>query len=201
MTDPVETPNRETTPRGKIGRLPVTLRDAVNGMIRDNKEAADIIAFLDSHGVSGVTAQNVSNWKSNGYTKWLANQERIDGIRATWDFAAQLARAESDEGIDGLTVASDAASRVAITRIMSALEGFDDDRLLTTLRERPEKLFDLIHALSSLRKGDQDATKLKMIVGKWREAADSLKARMEGNGGTATQADFDDVFKEAYGLK
>lgn len=200
MNDPAETPNRETTPRGKIGRLPVAIRNAVNAMIRDNAEAADIIAYLDSHGATGITPQNVSNWKTNGYAKWLANQDRIDGIRATWDFAAQLAKAESEEGIDGLTVASDAAGRVAITRIMAALENFDDDRLVTVLRERPEKLFDLIHALSSLRKGDQDATKLRMAVERWRDAADTLKTKIDETG-TATREDFDQVFAEAYGLK
>ena len=202
MSEPVtsETPAHEATPRGKIGRLSHALREKVNGMLRDNATAEDIIAMLKADGVEGITPQNISNWKANGFQKWLNGQERIDKIRSNYDFALSLAKAEAEEGIDGLTVASDAASRVAISQIMTVLENFDISSLSQALGEKPAKFIELLHALSSIRQRDQAGVALRMKVQQWKDAADKLRDTIDANG-VATKEDFDAIYKEAYGVK
>lgn len=194
-------PNYEATPRGKIGRLPHAVREMVNGMLRDNATAETILETLKTkHGVDGITPQNISNWKANGFQKWLDGQERIEKIRANYDFAQSLAKAEAEDGIDGLTIASDAASRVAISQIMTVLENFDIGALSQTLDEKPAKFIELLHALSSIRQRDQAGVALRMKVKQWQDAADKLKATIDENG-VATKEDFDAIYREAYGVK
>lgn len=195
-----DTPNRETTPRGKIGRLTHALREQVNTMLRDNATAEAIITFLTEKGVPGITDQNVSNWKQNGFQKWLAMQDRIDGMRANYDFAQSLVAAEAAEGIDGLTVASDAASRVALSQIMTVLENFNVKDLADTLKEKPAKFIELIHALSSIRQRDQAGAVLKMKLDAFKSAADKLREKID-EAGVATAEDFDKIYKDAYGVK
>lgn len=190
----------DATPRGKIGRLKHELREQVNTMLRDNAEAAEIIAHLEANGIHGITPQNISNWKANGYEKWLRNQDRIDGIRANIDFAQSLIASEKSEGIDGLTMASDAASRVALSQIMTVLENFDISSLTDALHEKPAKFIELIHAISSIRQRDQAGTALAMKVRQFEEAAKKLKDVIDENG-VATAEDFNAIYRDAYGIK
>ena len=88
------------TPRGKIGRLPEALRAQVNGLLRDNKTAEEIIALLDAQGVAGVTPQNVSAWKKFGYQKWERLQDRVDLMRARRDMAKQMVEEAREDGDD-----------------------------------------------------------------------------------------------------
>lgn len=190
----------EATPRGKIGRLPHGLREAVNGMLRDHATAEDIITFLATKGVEGITPQNVTNWKQNGFEKWLRNRERIDGLREQIEFARSLAKADQDEGIDGLTVASDAAARVAVGQIMTALESFSPAHLAEMMADKPAKFMELVHALAAMRRGDQEAAKLKMKLDAFHRAYEQLVAATEKTG-TASSEDIKGFFAEAYGVK
>jgi len=181
------------TPRGKIGRLATTLRDAVNAMIRDNREAEDIIGFLVSKGVEGVTPQNVSAWKANGYQEWLRRQERIEEIRQRVEFARDLTR----EG--GADVQSDAASRLAVDAITAALEDFDPSSLRTMLSEKPAEFANLVKSLSSIRARDQAAVLLRQKVEDYERRVANLRALVDGKG-SASKADVDGIFAEAYGV-
>ena len=165
------------TPRGKIGRLPAALRDQVNGMIRDNAEAADIIAFLDSKGVSGVEPTNVSAWKRWGYERWEKRMEKIDAMRNRVEFAQALATENGQ-------AASDGASALAVDAISQALEDFDPDNLRILLAERPEKFADLVYALTAIRKGDQAAVLLRQKVDAARALADEAKKKADASGNT-----------------
>lgn len=186
------------TPRGKIGRLPDELRADVNAMIRDNRTGEDIIAFLASKGVEGVTPQNVSNWKRNGYEAWAARQDRLQDMRARLEFATELSKECDGQG--GAQLASDAASRLAVDTIWAALEGFSPEQLQGLLAEKPDKFVDLVHALSSIRQRDQAAVVLRMKLDAFQSAADRLKETIEEKG-QATAEDFDQIYKDAYGTK
>ena len=77
MVAPLDSGERETTPRGNVGRLPHEVREVVNKMIRDNATAEQIRAFLATRDITNVSPQNISSWKANGYEKWLRQQDRI----------------------------------------------------------------------------------------------------------------------------
>lgn len=172
------------TPRGKIGRLPETLRKQINGMLRDNKTAEEIIALLESKGLQGVTPSNISAWKKWGFEKWNRRMERLDDMACRREFARQLVTEAKDEGADSLTVASDAASALVVEQIAEALEEFDPTLLKGMLAEKPEKFMDLAHALATTRKGDQAAVLLQHRVDQARALAKKARAEAEKNGNT-----------------
>lgn len=186
-----------TTARGKIGRLPVELRHQVNSKIRDNKTFPTIITFLEKEGVKGITRQNLTSWKANGYLSWLRRQERLDGMRARVEFAQAMAKDSSG----GLALESEAASRLAVDSIMEVLEGFDPTLLKDLLAEKPEKFVALVESLASLRKGDHAYVALRMKFEDWRRKVrqhlDQLKEKAEA--GTATPEDINSIISEVYG--
>lgn len=197
MVAPIDNADRETTPRGKIGRLPHALRRVVNQMLRDNKTAEEIIAWLATQGIEeAVSPQNISAWKMNGYTKWLREQERIERMQATVEYAERFV---NETGSKGMTVASDAAARMAVNSIIAVLDNFEPTLLSAALADKPALFTELVHAISSLRKGDQAAVLLQQKVDAYERAAKKLHELADENG-VATKADIQGIFKEAYGL-
>src|SRR5258706_305730 len=73
----LETSNRDpigygsTTRKGKVARLPVSIREIVNRMLENGSRFQDIIARLDDLGYPGFQPPNISRWKSGGYLDWL----------------------------------------------------------------------------------------------------------------------------------
>jgi hypothetical protein len=178
------------TSTGKIGRLPTNTRLALNSMIRDNKSAETIIRFLEHQGVKGITPMNISNWKNFGYQEWLRRTERLDEIASRREFAMEVAK--GDFGSDGV-------SALATDLISETLEHFDPRLLQDKLAEKPQLVIELVHALSSIRQRDQASVLLRQKVDAYRRSVEKLSALVDQKG-TATKADVDQIFKEAYGV-
>src|SRR5882762_8507651 len=66
-----------TTRKGKVARLPVSVREIVNRMLENGSRFQDIIERLDDLGYPGFQPPNISRWKSGGYLDWLALRERL----------------------------------------------------------------------------------------------------------------------------
>ena len=165
-----------STSRGKIGRLAHEIRHGVNIRIRDNRPAEEILSWLaDEHKVSGITPQNLSAWKTHGgYERWLRCQDRLEGMEARREFALQLAREATAGGDESLSLASNAASALAVDAIQSTLEEFDPRLLKELLAEHPEKFTALVDSLAGLRKGDQAFAALRLKFDEYRSKAASL---------------------------
>src|SRR5690349_10434568 len=84
--------------RGKIGRLPRTVRNEVCQRLDDGETAAQILPWLNEleatkrvmsqlFGGKPVTAQNLSEWRAGGFAEWLNNQERCDRVGRLNDLA------------------------------------------------------------------------------------------------------------------
>jgi hypothetical protein len=164
-------------PLGKIGRLSAEDRTRVNEMLRDHRPADEIIRFCAGLGVE-VSDANVSNWKANGFRKWMRRQERLEEIRERREYAARLV----EEG--GARAQSDAASAEAVDLISEVLEEFDRDALVERMRERPEQVVPLLNALSTIRRRDQQAveTELKLDQAKALAREAEEQAEETGNG-------------------
>ena len=182
------------TERGKIGRLTNELRDQVNALIRDNTPACDIITFLESKNVEGITPQNISTWKRFGYDKWVANQQRMQDMKARMEFAGELAR--ECGGADGLATAGDAAAQLAMNHITAALEAFTSDQMQQLLCDKPEKILGLIDTLSNMRAVDLKFAEYRRKV---KAAVDQVVAVAEEKG-SATADDIKSIFATAYGV-
>ena len=186
-------------PRGKIGRLPASLRDEINGLIHDNNPADEIIALLESKGVAGVTPQNVSAWKKWGYDRWAKTQERLDGMAQKRAFSRQLIADAREEGGDALAEASDAASAMAVDAIVDVLEDFDTSSLKLMLATDPSKFADLVNSLSKIRARDQAAVLLRQKCEEYERKIKQLRDLVD-DVGSADAEDVKKIFKEAYGI-
>src|SRR6266850_1363738 len=81
-----------TTRKGKVARLPISVRETVNRMIENGSRFQDIIARLDDLGYPGFQHPNISRWKSGGYLDWLALRERLACAKVRADSARELIR-------------------------------------------------------------------------------------------------------------
>jgi len=59
--------------RGKIARLPESVREQINVMLSDGLPYATIIARLGDHG-QGLNKDNLSRWRKADHQDWLAEQ-------------------------------------------------------------------------------------------------------------------------------
>lgn len=138
---------------GKIGRLPLAIRDEVNRRLRNNEPGPKIIAWLhaqpevlavlDEHfAEQPISPQNLSEWRQGGYGEWLAQQEKVAQIGELAKFAAQLGQAAGGNLTDG-------SAAILGGRILESLEGAAD-----------EDLGKLTSALVALRSTDLDARRV-----------------------------------------
>src|SRR6267143_642955 len=81
-----------TTRKGKVARLPVSVREIVNRMLENGSRFQDIIERLDDLGYPGFQPPNISRWKSGGYLDWLALRERLACAKIRADSSCELIR-------------------------------------------------------------------------------------------------------------
>jgi hypothetical protein len=77
------TADRVSTPKGKIACLPFEIREELCRRMRDGARGPALIKWLAEAAPQAgtVNAQNLTNWRQNGYRAWLAGQARVDAIR------------------------------------------------------------------------------------------------------------------------
>ncbi len=110
---------------GKIGRLPYELRKAVNLRLLDGQTTNEILEWLNAQPEAiavwqrhfdglPANATNLSNWRTGGYQKYLAERARVDATRELSEFCFDLAKA-------GGSVSDGLAARIG-GEIMEVLE-------------------------------------------------------------------------------
>ncbi len=76
------------THKGKIGRLPLAIREQLNRRLQDGEIGRDLVVWLNSapevqtvlkaeFGERPVNEQNLSDWKTGGYEDWLVHQDTM----------------------------------------------------------------------------------------------------------------------------
>ena len=138
---------------GKIGRLPVALRNEVNRRLHANEpgpvllrwlnKQPEVLAILDEYfHEQPVSAQNLSEWRSGGYQDWLKRQEQSERIKDLSEFALKLGEAAGGNINDG-------TAAILGGKIMLKLETLDDDDLSQAVK-----------SVALLRMGDHEAQKM-----------------------------------------
>jgi hypothetical protein len=134
-----------TTHKGKIGTLPLAVREELNRRLRDGDLAPKILPWLNKEaglrGRGAVTAQNLSAWRLGGYQEWLKEQARVDQLQRLSELAFRLAKA-------GDRHLSDGAAAIAAGKILDLLEQVDGGE------EAGEAVAGLSLALAKLRDAD-----------------------------------------------
>jgi len=135
----------EPTGNGKVARLRKELRDTINEMMLDGVTYGEIIAALGEEG-KHLNEQNLSNWKSGGYTRWLKGRERREDLLAIQE--AIIDRALKHGGPD----LSKAAIQMAVTKASQLLESLPTEDMKKTMDSN--NFTRLLNALAKLADGE-----------------------------------------------
>lgn len=92
MSDAKPRPSDES--RSKIGRLQFRERMEFHRMLRDKVRGPKLAEWLAAHGVEGVNAANLSDYrKSKSYREWLKGEEQIQRERDAAENSMRLVNA------------------------------------------------------------------------------------------------------------
>lgn len=144
--------------RSKIGRLPHAVRTELNERLRDGATGEAIIAWLDTlpeyHatlkalGAPKVNAQNITQWRGTGYKDWLTEQQKTRHLRAIAELANDMA---AQVGGDPAAI----GSRLLAGKLLDCME-----------EAGPEQIGDLAASVAALRRGENDAAKIRLAADK-----------------------------------
>ena len=115
------------TRKGKIARLPQSIREQINRRLQNGEEGKHIAEWLNAlpEVIAVLAAEfdgqrindmNLSNWKLGGYRDWEAQQEALEAVRRFGGDAAELSQAAGGQLADQLAVCLTARIAVALQR-------------------------------------------------------------------------------------
>jgi len=155
--------------KGKIGRLPATIRDQLNQRMLDGESASTLLPWLNALPVvqallaarfSGepVSEQNLSNWRAGGYVQWQKQKERCAIVREL---------AGEDQELDNGSVARETVLNQRLSRVLTADFAVAARELLVNLTdpaERCQRLQEFLHTLKYQRREDYLTERLKIEI-------------------------------------
>jgi hypothetical protein len=152
---------------GKIARLPGELREQLNQRIFDGQIGSEILAWLNElpvvkeilaaqfHG-KPIQSQNFSNWRADGYQRWLRQKQNVGSIKDLRQFVADITQA----GVDGLTPATAALASAKMLQFLETL-----DPATTT----PGDLAKCAAAIAIIREKEQNDARIKIAQHRLRQ--------------------------------
>lgn len=163
----------DTTPsRGKIGALPVRIREQVNQRLLNGQVDTEILPWLNAlpevqkrladrfDGVP-ITPANLSNWRTGPYKVWLDEQKEIEATRRFAELSESLVDAS------GVRLSS-GAKALATGRVMARLQQMGDETDL-------EALLEVVGAVHKLHASDVADAKLTLDQDKAAQDARRLE--------------------------
>jgi len=166
------------TRKGKIARLPQTIREQINRRLENGEEGKQITEWLNT--LPEVTAlmaadfdgqpinePNLSHWKLGGYRDWQEQQEALEAVRRFGADAAELSQATPAAPLSQAVPGAQLADQLALclaARLALALQktrpGEDDPAAQLDRWRQFNK------DIALLRKGDHNAQWLRIESGK-----------------------------------
>ncbi len=149
---------------GKIARLPCAIRNELNRRL-DNEESgirlvrwlnglAEVKQLVESEfGGRKITEQNLSDWRSNGYLHWQAQQEALA-------MARELNTNDGESGVSGGAL-SDSLLRLVTARYASLLYDWNGE-MTDEFRARLRGLKGVSREIVRLRQADQTLEQMEI---------------------------------------
>jgi hypothetical protein len=163
----------DTTPsRGKIGALPVRLREQINQRLLNGRVDTEILPWLNAlpevqkrlgerfDGVP-ISPANLSNWRTGPYQLWLSEQKEIEATQRLAELSESLVDASGVRLTAG-------AKAIATGRVMARLSQMGDDTDL-------EALLSMVQAVHKLHASDVADAKLTLDQDKAAQDARRLE--------------------------
>jgi hypothetical protein len=155
---------KNMTHNGKIGKLPIAVREELNRRLDNGGQGRQLLEWLNSlPEVQAVVAtefdgkpirkQNLSEWRNGGYAHWLQQQEVLDMARQLSADTGELQPIGAQPLTDQMAVWLTARYLLAIRKL--AGKNPDGEPDLKVLRE-------FCHDVVALRRGDHSAARLKI---------------------------------------
>jgi hypothetical protein len=149
--------------RGKIARLPRSIRDELNRRLRDGESGTKLLAWLNAlpemqcvmaHEFGGqpVTQQNLSDWRLGGYQEWLQEQKAAELVRHPFAEADELKSVLDEPASEKLGTWLAARYALASSQLSSE-DGGELDW---------QRLRQMCSDVATLRQADYRAARLKM---------------------------------------
>ncbi len=147
--------------KGKIARLPHTIRQELNTRLRDGVPGTDILAWVNAlpetrailteqFNAEPIKPQNLTDWRQGGYNEWLHGHQQYEQARQTTDHAQYIC---SSLGLDP----SDALSVIITGHLVNLLSG---EASLDDLA----KLGPLFNAVTNVKKVGLDQRKVEQAA-------------------------------------
>src|SRR5262245_28988287 len=122
MPSPLKSPRRR---RGAIASFPKRVRDQLSQMLLDGVIYKEIARQMTTQG-HPLSEQAVSRWARGGHRDWLRDQERLDTMARTREFAIKAVQTHGGETVH------EASLSLAASQVYELLTHFD----IATLREK-----------------------------------------------------------------
>lgn len=130
-----------------ISRLPEHAREGVSRALADGRTWRHIAKLCEGHGLKGVQAQNVTNYRGGKVHKqWQARQERIAAIRGEQAESREIFDAALADGMNP----ADAACLLASRKMLATIEHLDLEVIHEAAAENPKLYIELIRAAVAL---------------------------------------------------
>src|SRR5262245_46069972 len=118
------------THKGKIGRLPLHIREEINRRLLEGQSGSKNLPWLneldevsavlqeDFEGLL-VNDENLSQWRKGGYAQWLRRRDQLDRTRELAAMSVKLAKAGGGNLAEG-------AAAILSGKVLDVLEKLDE---------------------------------------------------------------------------
>lgn len=147
--------------RGKIAKLPAEIRAEVNRRLHDGQTGTKLLEWLNADARvktvldaqfagAAINDQNLTEWRQGGFMDWLEERERLDALKELSLFAGGAVKSGGN--------LADGAAAVAAGRLITAIDGADDEQLVK-----------IAGAIAILRGGDIESRRLQLVEQKVKQ--------------------------------
>ena len=144
----------EPTRTGKIGQLPLEVRNELNRRIRAGELSPTLLPWLNEQAPVrsvlqrsfedvDISPANLSDWRQGGYQDWLKRRRKIEETQEMAEWCHEMAKSGKSL-LDGTSAALGG-------KLMSIVEDLDVDDQKALLADKPENIIGLMEGLAALQ--------------------------------------------------
>jgi len=170
------------TRRGKIARLPQSVREPLNRRLADGEPAGPLLAWLNElpevqavlqaqFGGTLISEQNLSAWRQGGFVDWQTHQEARAAVRLLVEQGRELAQ---DAGELPLGEVLAAPLAVALAQALRETVRAEEDP--ATQRQA---LLAVAREITQLRRCDNEAARTRVERERWAAEQGKTQAQSE----------------------
>lgn len=152
--------------RGKVARLPKSIRDQINVMIQDGVPYLQIIERTGPP-AAHLNEDNLSNWKAGGYKDWLRELQVTQALQVKAELAKEIVTHSADDNAAGQAVL-----QIIAGNLLEFLSETDPAELRQSLLSDSDKFTRFVNSMVRLAEGG-----IKCELHKCRQKARSLAAQ------------------------